>query len=944
MKGTLVKAYMEREGRHSVLKFALKLLGMDTEFREEDHPRDESGRFTSGGNSAGSAKPASETKPKEVTNDPEGFVEDPDFDIFSFEEEEETPEEIAAKKEHERKAEREEKERGRYGNNGLREEDYPEDLRLTSEEQKIVADIFRAYKDLDFKYDGNKDVMFALNGLETLEHLDYREKELNEAIRQSTEEIEKKKESGYSYKTHNPQSAMTGRQKLAQWWNDIFEHGAPINNWGENGIQYWQRLRAEAKRQSKQLDLARKITKRKEFAEKQPGYMPWSKNPNSTNKRYRPWEENDSIGKLPKREANDGGEGSGNFGHAGRPGEVGGSAPEGEGGTSTGSSSFKSGKEFTGLAESAKKHKDNYSEWMKSMPKEHYTALLEQYNGLETEESFSDYAKRIHNELCKEVKAKNKLDGWEERVSEDDKKFIESEIEKRGSLADVVKNVTSIYDLKRTIDALGKTTDWDKRLLDRDFEGLEEKEEKDLNLLLDQIPWDEDNPKFAHIPNESFADGFNTDVKRYYLTLKAKALGIEGVEIPKEPESLTYFKKNGNAAQNIASKDGGYVKTEAGDQHREAIKESIRNGILSQSPYNTLPEDKVKEYSDAIESTVDNMDDRFAEIVNRTMENVQISWLDSEGTSHYSGNGFMTICTKNGEEFRNPIDVAETFWHEYGHFADDVYGSGSGVEIRRKPLFYSFDTSPGASLICNNGSMYNEAARKDVQALLEMAGLSDEYGVTGRAFSTKVYLYRKSDNQVLDPSSSEDAEDAFKISQSIDKPFKEFLGYGKVLSFMEDHGEPKEVDIHDYIEFYTTPKRHLTRSREKYPGAEEAYREAVIKRSKDMEAWIESIGGQEAYYKLLEEKSALYREYEERQKQMGHITDSIDEAVNGFFGFGALWGGHSMSYYQQDSNPRETAANMFAMRAMNQKAQIEFMERFMPNISRVLTQSWRCGD
>ncbi len=38
---------------------------------------------------------------------------------------------------------------------------------------------------------------------------------------------------------------------------------------------------------------------------------------------------------------NEGGEGSGNFGHAGRPGEVGGSAPEGEGGASASSDRVK---------------------------------------------------------------------------------------------------------------------------------------------------------------------------------------------------------------------------------------------------------------------------------------------------------------------------------------------------------------------------------------------------------------------------------------------------------------------------------------------------------------------------------------------------------------------------------------------------------------------------
>jgi len=44
---------------------------------------------------------------------------------------------------------------------------------------------------------------------------------------------------------------------------------------------------------------------------------------------------NDLLSKIGKK-LNEGGEGSGNFGHAGRPGEIGGSAPEGEGGSSSG--------------------------------------------------------------------------------------------------------------------------------------------------------------------------------------------------------------------------------------------------------------------------------------------------------------------------------------------------------------------------------------------------------------------------------------------------------------------------------------------------------------------------------------------------------------------------------------------------------------------------------
>jgi len=96
-------------------------------------------------------------------------------------------------------------------------------------------------------------------------------------------------------------------------------------------------------------------------------------------------------------EVNDGGPGSGNFGHKGRPGKVGGS---GEGGSSgeeieeTGKSDIPETKTFQQIHRLAQKSKD-YGSFIKSMDKMQKDALQKQWKDSGTEESLSMYARRM---------------------------------------------------------------------------------------------------------------------------------------------------------------------------------------------------------------------------------------------------------------------------------------------------------------------------------------------------------------------------------------------------------------------------------------------------------------------------------------------------------------------------------------------------------------------
>lgn len=100
----------------------------------------------------------------------------------------------------------------------------------------------------------------------------------------------------------------------------------------------------------------------------------------------------------------DGGEGSGNHGHAGIPGHRGGSA-KGTGGSAmragskeTGYTSFAKNAEFKGIASSASSHKDAKT-WFASMTKPQQQALEEQHRACGTKESPEQYYERMHKML-----------------------------------------------------------------------------------------------------------------------------------------------------------------------------------------------------------------------------------------------------------------------------------------------------------------------------------------------------------------------------------------------------------------------------------------------------------------------------------------------------------------------------------------------------------------
>ena len=234
------------------------------------------------------------------------------FDLLGEFDDEDDPEEQSRRE----KAEREEKEREAFANHGLSEGEYPEELRLTKEERDAVNDLFRSHKDMSHKSNVSEHVMWAATGNMTPEVLKANEKMCQDRIEEANRMIAERKKEGYSFKDRT--AGMSSAERKKAWWDYYNEHGEAPPTVGESGIQHWQIQRKKALAEMKWIGLEKKLMERHEFASKQSGYMPWRKNPRSNDPSYKPWAE-DAM-------AADGGPGSGNFGHKGRPGKVGGSS------------------------------------------------------------------------------------------------------------------------------------------------------------------------------------------------------------------------------------------------------------------------------------------------------------------------------------------------------------------------------------------------------------------------------------------------------------------------------------------------------------------------------------------------------------------------------------------------------------------------------------------
>lgn len=420
--------------------------------------------------------------------------------------------------------------------------------------------------------------------------------------------------------------------------------------------------------------------------------------------------------------------------------------------------------------------------------------------------------------------------------------------------------------------------------------------------------------------------------------VKAKAPGLSGVAAH-DCNCRCYLDYNLMTVEEFAKATGKSVE-EIRNKYSMEISTGNRHQLIENIRSKQIWQGIGESERDYIVDYLKDGDENTLTLINNTIDKVSVEWLRESGTSHYRpGTGNITMYSEDSNN-----KLAQTFWHEYGHFVDDDDVSGAGIKYIE--TFTNKRTGKVRTFEYNGTSFkaekigYKEASEKDVNKLLKDAGLSDkyyaqasdEYGYGG------CWIHRKSDDSFIDVESSYSEMD--ELSKAMGKIFDDVSGLTKARNYLKDMGYPDDPNWDDYFETYYTPKRGIAKTREKYKGAEKEYQKAIDDAA-DAKAKFESTHDMET---LKNEQNTLIEKAYYAKEKFGWVSDTIDGSCCGAFLSNISLGGHSASYYQTDNHGlREGVANVFMANATGDKDVVKAMKEICPEIYKVLTEAWKVG-
>jgi hypothetical protein len=154
---------------------------------------------------------------------------------------------------------------------------------------------------------------------------------------------------------------------------------------------------------------------------------------------------------------------------------------------------------------------------------------------------------------------------------------------------------------------------------------------------------------------------------------------------------------------------------------------------------------------------------------------------------------------------------------------------------------------------------------------------------------------------------------------------KKDLGYEDAEKFLKSLDYPTRPQYEDFFEWYRTPKRQTLKSKPKYKGAEDAWRNANKNFSDALNVWEKS------HPTAYDEVSKIRAIYENRRERISAVTDLLDGLAHGEMGMNISWGGHSGSYFKQgDKSINEGFANWFQMMFQNDTEMLDYLEKYAP--------------
>lgn len=301
--------------------------------------------------------------------------------------------------------------------------------------------------------------------------------------------------------------------------------------------------------------------------------------------------------------ANDGGPGSGNWGHKGRPGKVGGSGPGG-------GRQYRGGRSDVGYFNSRE-------DWLNGLTGEtqHEATkklrkikekISDTQNGIDRMRGLVDKGKIDQDEFDRWLKEK-KLDKFDSRMSPED----------------FVMKCGSLEDRRQLLDMVGKARSWDKRGFHLQRENLSPDEKRDLffmaaySLSNPEVQRELDEDEWMNANADRFFDEMTDEEKERYLDLKAKALGLPNSEKPVEDYSeemrVLMGRKKDPKRQVIPEKDSDNADwTDRIDEDDDSLKKAlavfekagidIHKGYNGSIDMNEAEKELLEKYKEALES------------------------------------------------------------------------------------------------------------------------------------------------------------------------------------------------------------------------------------------------------------------------------------------------------------------------------------------------------
>lgn len=287
----------------------------------------------------------------------------------------------------------------------------------------------------------------------------------------------------------------------------------------------------------------------------------------------------------------------------------------------------------------------------------------------------------------------------------------------------------------------------------------------------------------------------------------------------------------------------------------------------------------------------------FVKVVQKSISKLNLRIKTDPGVSCYWP-GAKAIDLRFGE---TPEETMRAFWHEYGHFIDDIRAN-NGLKLEE-------GNNEGITPRVLLKHEFYKIRQKDAQHFL-----GDKYEVSGNK------IYYNGEHVTERP------ELRGQLAEYVDDKIERDIGRDAPEKFLRAQGIPKSVEIEDYFIYY--PGKGMV---EKYAGAEEEYNR---RRAEYLQA-IKRITPE-----MQKEIDRLRQEYEINQKLVGGITDSLDALVNGELDLRRKWGAHDPYYYQRDAATpvSESWANWFQIQ-MQQRFP-DLYKKYMPNLDAAFRESW----